>query len=641
MSSGQILSFGAIAGGILIMSSSLYYSLCGIFAAGLYFLRHWSQGEQCKFLTKMNGKTVVITGGNAGIGKATARLLSQRGAKVIIGSRNLEKSRKAAEEIQNETGNEVIALALDLSSFASIRKFAQEVLDKTGDTIDVLINNAGIMFIPEERTEDGNEKQIQVNHLGHFLLTSLLLPKLLKARKARIINLSSLAHTWAKNIDADDLNLTKEGYGQVKAYAKSKLANILFTQELHRRYKNHGVYSFAVHPGTVSSEISVHIEDWFPKWWNATIGSFIKFIFLKSAENGAQTTLHCALLPDPELFSGSYFAECNKVQPSKAAEDLVAQAALWAKSIEITNASMPSDADISMSNEDSTIELEIPADAPIMKIYNQMRNLEATSQNPGETFQENMELAKKAGLIPSGSTSTEDEDSGFMNLKENEKKRSRESSCSESEDQAEQPKETEVIAENITEDVLKNEVEIQEESVVILEEKPANLEENQRKRSRESSSSSSSSESGDGEAIERIEEKPMIDEIAEKETEIEEKLINIEENQRKRSRESSTSSSSESEAEKIPDTIQESEKSVIEIDEIVEKVEEIKQDHDSNSTEDKKVEPKEAPIIDLASSSESEDEGAKVKETLNTNIESFDKSSLKNVMPEVKDVLPD
>ena len=178
------------------MTSGFYTALVGLAAVTIGYVRHWSQGRKCTSSARLDGKTVVITGGNAGIGKETARELSKRGAKVVIGSRNLDKSKQAAEDIRIETGNEVIALSLDLSSFASVRRFVQELL-KHVEKIDILINNAGIMWIPEEKTVDGNEKQIQVNHLGHFLLTNLVLERLNKP--SRIINLSSLAHNWSKS----------------------------------------------------------------------------------------------------------------------------------------------------------------------------------------------------------------------------------------------------------------------------------------------------------------------------------------------------------------------------------------------------------------------------------------------------------
>ena len=196
------------------MSSGFYTALAGLVAVTTIAIRHWSQGRKCPSSTRLDGKTVVITGGNAGIGKETARELSKyfvdwsiqlsfsfifvsgkRGARVVIGSRNLEKSLKVAQDIRIESGNEVIALTLDLASFASVRNFVKE-LSKHVEKIDILINNAGIMWLPEEKTVDGNEKQIQVNYLGHFLLTNLLLERMNKP--SRIINLSSLAHGWSK-----------------------------------------------------------------------------------------------------------------------------------------------------------------------------------------------------------------------------------------------------------------------------------------------------------------------------------------------------------------------------------------------------------------------------------------------------------
>merc|ERR1711935_1178879 len=330
------LTLGGAGGIILFMTSGFYYALCGLVAGGLYFLRNWSQGKRCEVFARLDGKIVVITGGNTGIGKETALALSRLGAKVIIGSRNVDKSKQVAQEIQDETGSQVIALELDLALFESVQKFATEILSKhSGDAIHILINNAGVMFIPEERTKDGNEKQIQVNHLGHFLLTKCLMPKLLKAKPARIVNISSLAHTWTSDLNVDDLNLEMEGYGQIKAYAKSKLANILFTKELDRRYKDLEVYAYAVHPGTVATEISTHIENKFPEWFNKTVGEFFKQFFLKTSENGAQTSIHCAIQPDPRLLSGSYFADCRVTQPSKAALNETTQKNLWTKSEDI------------------------------------------------------------------------------------------------------------------------------------------------------------------------------------------------------------------------------------------------------------------------------------------------------------------
>lgn len=183
----------------LFMMKSVWCFCCGLAVAGIYLLRQWSQGKRCKYLTRLDGKIVIITGGNSGIGKATALEMSRRGAKVIIGSRNLQKSRQVADEIHKETGKEVLVFELDLANFASVRTFVGQVSEVT-DEVHVLVNNAGIAFIEKEMTVDGNEKQMQVNHLGHFLLTGLLMPALMKAKPARVINLSSLAHNWGKKI---------------------------------------------------------------------------------------------------------------------------------------------------------------------------------------------------------------------------------------------------------------------------------------------------------------------------------------------------------------------------------------------------------------------------------------------------------
>jgi len=184
---------------MLLMTSGVYFAFLGLFILTLLAIKDWVQGGKCQSKARMDGKVVVITGANAGIGFETAKDLSMRGAKVIMGSRNLEKSQKAAKKISDLTKNSVTPLPLDLASFASVRKFAQEVL-KITDKVHILINNAGIMMIEKTITEDGNEKQMQVNHFGHFLLTQLLMPTLKESTPSRILNVSSLAHSWCKLI---------------------------------------------------------------------------------------------------------------------------------------------------------------------------------------------------------------------------------------------------------------------------------------------------------------------------------------------------------------------------------------------------------------------------------------------------------
>ncbi|KYQ55823.1 Retinol dehydrogenase 12 [Trachymyrmex zeteki] len=208
----------------------------------------WFLNKMCTSKARLVGKIVVITGANSGIGRETARDLYARGARVILACRNMEMANKAVEDIRNNppsrfnkdeyknNAGELAIYSLDLSSLKSVRDCAKNLLTNEA-AIHILINNAGVAAYPSyEKTEDGNETTLQVNHLGHFLLTLLLLPKMQKSSpNCRIVNVSSIAHLIA-NIDFDDINLERS-YGPIKSYAQSKLANILFTKELARKLK--------------------------------------------------------------------------------------------------------------------------------------------------------------------------------------------------------------------------------------------------------------------------------------------------------------------------------------------------------------------------------------------------------------------
>ncbi|KAG1678818.1 Retinol dehydrogenase 11 [Nymphon striatum] len=184
---------------------------------------------------RLDGKVVIITGANTGIGKETAKDLAIRGAKVILACRDLEKAKKSVDDLTKDSNLNAENFAihkLDLASLNSVRQFATEIL-KEYENIHILINNAGIMMCPEWKTEDGFEMQFGVNHLGHVLLTNLLLERIKKSAPSRIVIVSSLAHKYGK-INFDDLNMEK-GYSAGKAYSQSKLANILFAKELASR----------------------------------------------------------------------------------------------------------------------------------------------------------------------------------------------------------------------------------------------------------------------------------------------------------------------------------------------------------------------------------------------------------------------
>ena len=207
-----------------------------VVVAGMFLLKKYLSGGVCRSKARLDGKTVIITGANTGIGKETALDLAKRGARVILACRDLDKANTAANEIREASGNSgILVKKLDLASKNSVREFADGIVK--GETkLDILINNAGIMCCPCWKTEDGFDMQFGVNHLGHFLLTNLLIDLLKRSAPSRVVNVSSNAHRG--EIDLDDLN-SEKSYSRVGAYSNSKLANILFTRELSRRTSLH------------------------------------------------------------------------------------------------------------------------------------------------------------------------------------------------------------------------------------------------------------------------------------------------------------------------------------------------------------------------------------------------------------------
>ena len=224
----------------------------------LYLIRRYFAGGVCHSRAKLDGKTVIITGANTGIGKETAIDLARRGARVIIACRSAEKGEEAVVEVRAKSDNDkVVFRRLDLASLESVRRFASKVLEEE-PTIDILINNAGVMACPYSKTEDGFEMQFGVNHLGHFLLTNLLLDRLKESPAARIVNVSSMGHKLAKRINFDDLN-SEKSYSSFVAYSQSKLANILFTRSLAKRLVGTSVIANCLHPGGVRTELVRHV----------------------------------------------------------------------------------------------------------------------------------------------------------------------------------------------------------------------------------------------------------------------------------------------------------------------------------------------------------------------------------------------
>jgi len=288
----------------------------------LAFGRKWFAGGVNTNTADLTGKIVIITGSNTGIGKETARTLALQGATVILACRDEAKTKVVVEELRADTKNQNIEfIQLDLNDLNSVRQFAKNFKSKY-QNLHILINNAGIMMTPlRETTADGFEKQFGVNHLGHFLLTNLLMDVLIKSSPSRIINLSSRAHRRG-HIDFDNLQLT-ESYGPMKSYSQSKLANILFTKELNKRLESKGVKAVSVHPGVVRTELTRYIlGKWYHKVAYALLTPLALYI-LKNSAQGAQTSLYCALCDFDELKGGEYYIDCKpaySIPESKNAE---------------------------------------------------------------------------------------------------------------------------------------------------------------------------------------------------------------------------------------------------------------------------------------------------------------------------------
>lgn len=273
----------------------------------------------------MTGRTAVITGGNSGIGFETAVALARAGARVLVTARDRARGEAAVAEIAGKAGSDAVELVVfDLASLASVRAGAAEILERC-ERLDVLVNNAGIVLSERRLTPDGLEATFAVNHLGHFLLTDLLLDRLKASAPSRVVNVASTAHKGApRGLDFADLQ-SERHYRAMPVYSKSKLANIYFTTELARRLAGTGVTANCLHPGTVATGYGRDGD---------TAGVFafgLKVIkpFVLTPEQGARTSVYLASSPEVADVSGRYFVKCRPRTPSKAARDDEAAARLW------------------------------------------------------------------------------------------------------------------------------------------------------------------------------------------------------------------------------------------------------------------------------------------------------------------------
>ncbi|CAM8909895.1 hypothetical protein QQ045_032772 [Rhodiola kirilowii] len=277
------------------------------------------------------GLTAIVTGGASGIGLETARVLALRGAHVIIAARNLNAANEAKQVILKDVDNaRVDVLKLDLSSLKSVKEFGKQ-FDALGLPLNILINNAGVMFCPFQLSEDGIEMQFATNHLGHFYLTNLLLEKMKQTARAtgiqgRIVNLSSILHrnSYEEGIRFDKIN-DELSYHDKKAYGQSKLANLLHANELSRRLQAEGanITVNSVHPGLIMTNLMRHSVLY------SRIMHFLTWLLWKNVPQGAATTCYAALHPSLKGVTGKYFIDCNEYPASHQAKDLTLAKKLW------------------------------------------------------------------------------------------------------------------------------------------------------------------------------------------------------------------------------------------------------------------------------------------------------------------------
>lgn len=289
----------------------------------------------------LKGKVILVTGGNIGLGYESVKMLSAKGAEVILACRNMTKGEYAKSKIlQKYKSAKIEVLKLDLASLDSIRKFSELVKSKYSK-LDILINNAGVMWCPYKKTTDNFELQLGTNHLGHFALTGLLFDLLKKTKNSRIVNISSGAHHMGE-INFDDLMWEKRIYNKREAYAQSKIANLYFTYELQRKISKAGysIKAVAAHPGRSNTNLAQHLGNIVV---NAIIKNVLMPIMTQSAKKGALPGIRAAV--DPNVKGGEYYGPDGykerkgfpvKVKSNKLSHDIYIAKRLWGISEDLT-----------------------------------------------------------------------------------------------------------------------------------------------------------------------------------------------------------------------------------------------------------------------------------------------------------------
>lgn len=318
----------------LLTRSGRLPSGMGVTAARRHGRRHVAVRTYAMAEERLAGKSVLITGGNTGIGFETAKALCGKGMDVVIACRDAAKAEAAVVKLKEaNSGCMVSSMSMDLADLASVRDFSAKYLD-SGRKLDVLINNAGVMACPEMATKDGFELQLGVNHLGHFALTTQLLPLLQNSSSStRIINVSSSAHTFG-TMNFDDL-MGRKNYQPWVAYGQSKLANVLFTYELARRLpKDANCTVNALHPGVVDTELARYLLPDDPPFWQKPLAGVLK-MFVKKPAEGAETSIYLASNASVEGITAKYWDNCESKPSSAESYEQEVAKKLWDVSEEL------------------------------------------------------------------------------------------------------------------------------------------------------------------------------------------------------------------------------------------------------------------------------------------------------------------
>jgi NAD(P)-dependent dehydrogenase (short-subunit alcohol dehydrogenase family) len=282
----------------------------------------------------VKGKHIAITGPTAGIGRSASLEFARRGAQLTLFCRSAEKGELLKQEIVSLGGLVPTVIIMDMASLDSVRQAAQELLAHAAP-LDVLLNNAGVVNTSRKETVDGFEETLAVNHFAPFLLTGLLLPLLQRAPGARIVNVSSGAHTFVKGMGYEDMQATKN-YRTFREYGRSKLANLLFTRHLAMLLKEQGITVNCLHPGAVATSLGTQNGGFFSR----NLPRLLK-PFFRSPEQGAETSIYLCTSDEVAGVSGQYFINCKQSKPKPWARDDTEAARLWAYTEQILGFSYP------------------------------------------------------------------------------------------------------------------------------------------------------------------------------------------------------------------------------------------------------------------------------------------------------------